>query len=104
MAMLPGGHYLVTAVKERGTQRAIVVWGLEHEHEKTGAKMAPIPLSMYFVKQKPYGLKAKYMCVNGVNGITVSFITKKHKDPRDPRVVYVTFVCVLLRLISENSL
>lgn len=80
MALLPGGHFLITSVTYLDGRCGIMFWVVEHPASGT-----PSPLFYRETEVKAYALQAKYMTVKGKKGISVSFLRKRHKKRDDTR-------------------
>ena len=86
MALLPGGHFLVTSIEyhdhEFGDMHVIHLWCMQHP-----ATNRPAVIAYRCTESPPYGLTAKYMTINGEKGIAVGFMRKKNKEATDKRKV-----------------
>lgn len=80
MVLLPGGHFLITAVTYRDGRNGIMFWVVKHPASGT-----PSPLFYRETEVKAYALQAKYMTVKGKKGICISFLRKRHKKRGDTR-------------------
>ncbi|KDQ62995.1 hypothetical protein JAAARDRAFT_28990 [Jaapia argillacea MUCL 33604] len=86
MTVLPGGHYLVLSARApKRNHFEIMIFGLDCHFSSSYS----LPLGRMRIPTKAYNLQAKYMRLNGVYGIVVSFIRREFKtrqpgiDPSD---------------------
>ena len=79
MKLLPGSHYLVaSATDTTRTQWGIVLYTL-------GSQSDSVPIARMPTKSKAYNLDVKYMTLDGVPGITVTFIRRAYTNSRQRR-------------------
>ncbi|GJE92198.1 F-box protein [Phanerochaete sordida] len=75
MTMLPGGQYLVASVCDRDREDWwVVVYALDSRYNA-------VPVLREATRSKAYHLTAKYLTLNGVHGIMLSFVVRlwKHR-------------------------
>ncbi|THH10398.1 hypothetical protein EW145_g1359 [Phellinidium pouzarii] len=86
MALLPGGHFLVTSVHTLHRTYYIIIWALDHPWSQK-----PLPILFRETEVKAYALVAKYMTLGGQKGICTAFLRKKHKIIGDTRDIPENF-------------
>ena len=85
MVLLPGGHYLVTSVRDRSKKFSIVVWAMDHP-----ATGRPSPIVFRQTMVRAYHLQAKYMSIHGRKSLCIAFLRKRHKESTDKRPMRVS--------------
>lgn len=76
MTLLHGSQYLVASVCDRMHQRFyLMVFAMDHKYG--GA----VPLVKTPTEVKAFGLQAKYMTVQGTQGIVVAYLTRRFRNP-----------------------
>lgn len=77
-AILPGGKYLVVSMLGRNKRNCIAIYMLDRPAKDM------IPLDMAYTTNKAFDLQAKYMAINGVEGIAVAYLTREtNVEPGD---------------------
>ncbi|KAI0340012.1 hypothetical protein BDW22DRAFT_1335076 [Trametopsis cervina] len=70
MVLLPGSQYLVASVSDATRQDwALIIYVLDSRYNV-------IPIAKTDTRTKAYNLQAKYLTVNGVHGITISYVRR----------------------------
>lgn len=77
MVLLPGSQYMVASVSDVDRQDwALVVYVLD-------SKYNVIPIAKTPTRTKAYNLQAKYLTINGVHGIGVSYVIRDWRHRKD---------------------
>lgn len=82
MVLLPGSQYMVASVSDVDRQDwALVVYVLD-------SKYNVIPIAKTPTRTKAYNLQAKYLTINGVHGIGVSYVIRDWRHRKDRQYGY----------------
>jgi hypothetical protein len=92
MTVLPGGKYLVASVDQGFRRYAIIIFALDH----TGGES--VALARTTTDTKAYSLQAKFMTHHDIQGIVISYLTRKFKGRELERAGFVAccllFICL----------
>ena len=77
MALLPGSQYLVASVSDASREDwALVIYVLDSRYNV-------IPIAKTPTRTKAYNLHVKYLTMNGVHGIGLSYVTRDWRRRKD---------------------
>lgn len=83
MVLLPGSQYLVASVSDASRQDwAVSIYVMDSRYNV-------IPIAKIPTRTKAYNLHAKYLTVNGVHGIGLSYVTRDWRHRKDRTRGYV---------------
>ena len=74
MALLPGGQYMIASVTDRSRTR----WSIEVYTSDFGYSTG-FPIARVETHTKAFNLRAKYMAVNGEQGIAIAYVRRDYR-------------------------
>ncbi|KAK7686478.1 hypothetical protein QCA50_010074 [Cerrena zonata] len=81
LCLLPGSQYLIASVCDRTLKRfSLILFAMDH---KFGGA---VPLAQCKTEGKAFGLTARYMTVNGKQGILLAYLLRHWRNPEDGKL------------------
>jgi hypothetical protein len=79
LALTAGGHYMVASLGARDNDNySIMIYGMNRPNNLAE------PLARMKSVNKPYCLSIKYLPIGGVQGVMISFLTRRFAKPHAP--------------------